>query len=77
MLSTRLEQKGEIISVEKPFIAEVLKKISWQQLNEETAKNIGAELGADFIVAGSLTQIGDTFSIDTSVIDIRERTIGD
>lgn len=70
MLATRLEKKGEIATIEKPVLAEVLRRIDWQSWNEETAKNIGLELGADFIIGGSLTKIGNVYSLDIGLLDI-------
>jgi outer membrane protein insertion porin family len=69
MLSTRLGEKGEISTIQKPALLKVLSQQSWEHLDEEKAVRIGKDLGADFIVTGSLTQIGRTASLDISVID--------
>ncbi|MEI6124916.1 MAG: outer membrane protein assembly factor BamA [Pseudomonadota bacterium] len=74
MLSTRLEKKGEIKVIPKPAVLKALKKIEWKTFNEETALAIGRELGADFIVAGTLTQIEKVASLDTTVLDIARKT---
>lgn len=70
MLATRLEKEGEISTIHKPDLAKVLRTQEWKSFNEERATLIGKELGADIILAGSLTKIGKEFSLDVSIIDI-------
>ncbi len=72
MLSTRLEKQGEITTIGKPALLEALKKLQWDSLQEEQARAIGKELGADVVVAGSLTKIGTQFSLDVTVLNIEK-----
>jgi len=39
-------------------------------IDEKIAINKGKSLGADFVVMGSLTQFGDTISVDAKIIDV-------
>ena len=73
MLSTRTEKWGGVSTVEKPAVDEIIAKFQWKSLNEAVAKKIGTELGADFIVAGSLTKIGKLLSLDIALLDVSEK----
>lgn len=71
MLATRLEKQGEIITIAKPALARALSTVDWRQVDEEKARAIGRELGADVMVAGSVTKIGSVVSLDAAAIDVR------
>ncbi len=75
MLATRLEKKGEIETVQKPVLRDVLQEMPWDTYSEEQARAIGKRLGADVVIAGTLTKIGKTYSLDTAVlfIDVSQR----
>jgi len=72
MLSTRLESRGEIATIQKPAIQAALQKLAWQSLNEDQAKEIGSSLDADYVVIGALTKIGKALSLDVSLVPVRE-----
>ncbi len=75
MLATRLEKKGEINTIQKTTMQQVLQEITWDRYNEEQARLIGERLGADFIIAGSLTKLGKSYSLDTTVINLSETDV--
>ncbi len=72
MLSTRLEKKGEITTVRVSLIKEVIGTIQADVIGEQEGRMAGEILGADFIITGELTQIGESISIDVAVLDIKE-----
>jgi outer membrane protein insertion porin family len=69
MLSTRLEQKGELYTVDKPRLQQYLGRLVPKKMSEETAKTIGRETGAEFVIYGSLNKIGQQISLDTVLIN--------
>lgn len=70
MLATRLEKRGEIGVVPRPAVANALSRYGWKSFTEAQAALIGKALGADYIVAGSLTKIGRVISMDTTVVSV-------
>ena len=45
------------------------------QMDEKQAINNGKSLGADFVIIGSLTQLGETLSVDAKIIDVTNANI--
>ena len=45
------------------------------KMDEKQAINNGKSLGADFVIIGSLTQFGETLSIDAKIIDVAKANI--
>ncbi len=52
---------------------EVQKAAGGPVSSEAQAKSIGSSLGADYVVFGSFNQIGNTISIDASLVDVSGR----
>ena len=73
MLATRLESRGEVYAVEKPLLQQYLAPYAGKKVTEEAARRLGADMGAEFVILGSLTKIGDQVSIDTTLINTQER----
>lgn len=73
MLATRLESRGEVYAVEKPLLQQYLAPYAGKKVTEEAARRIGADMGAEFVILGSLTKIGDQVSIDATLINTQER----
>ena len=71
MLATRLEKKGEIVTVEKPLLAETIQGLDLKSIDGEQAILLGEKLNADFIVLGGLTKIGKMLSLDISLFDTK------
>ena len=68
MLLTRMEQDKEIQTIDKPLLKEMLSQRKGE-VDERAARELGAELGADFAVVGSLTKIGSSASLDAVIVD--------
>ena len=72
MLSSRISAEGKIIVVERTAVERVFYEERPTRLDETVAKKIGMRVGADYIVLGSLTKIGDYVSLDARLISITE-----
>ncbi len=72
MLSSRIASEGKIIVVERTAVERAFYEERPMRLDETVAKKIGMRVGADYIVLGSLTKIGDYISLDARLISITE-----
>ena len=72
MLSSRIAAEGKIIVVERTAVERAFYEERPVRLDETVAKKIGIKVGADYIVLGSLTKIGDYISLDARLISITE-----
>jgi TolB-like protein len=72
MLSSRIAAEGKIIVVERTAVERAFYEERPMRLDETSAKRIGMRVGADYIVLGSLTKIGDYISLDARLISITE-----
>src|SRR4030043_2441716 len=72
MLSSRIAAEGKIIVVERTAVERAFYEERPMRLDETVAKRIGMKAGADYIVLGSLTKIGDYISLDARLISITE-----
>ena len=64
-IKTQLEQEGANV-----LVLETMSIDAWKKLAESTAeiRNIGAETNADYVVWGSLTLLGQNFSLDVKLL---------
>jgi TolB-like protein len=72
MLSSRIAAEGKIIVFERTVVERAFYEERPLRLDETVAKRIGMRVGADYIVLGSLTKIGDYISLDARLISITE-----
>ena len=70
MLSSRVELSGRVVVLEKGVVKKALDQVSGE-MDSETARKLGQELGADFVVFGSLTKLGDSASLDLKVVEVK------
>ena len=73
MLSSRLTDPGKVEVLDRETIDEFLAQDSDSAkgaLNESKARIIGANMGVDYILFGSLTHFGESVSLDASMVDI-------
>jgi outer membrane protein insertion porin family len=71
MLSTRLERDKEIATMDKFAIQRAISSLKTEEIDETTAKALGVELSADLVILGSFTKIGETISVDTTIIEVK------
>jgi TolB-like protein len=72
MLSSRITAEGRIEIIERTTVEQALYQERPMRLDESAAMKIGMRVGADYIVLGSLTKIGDYISLDARLISITE-----
>jgi len=70
MLSARVELSGRVMVLEKGIVKRALDRVTGE-MDVESAKNLGLELSADFVVFGSLTKLGDSASLDLKVVEVK------
>jgi len=64
VLASRLTADGRIEIIERNTVERTLYEERPMRLDEEVAKRIGMRVGADYVVLGSVTKIGDFISLD-------------
>ncbi|MEW6375769.1 MAG: FG-GAP-like repeat-containing protein, partial [Thermodesulfobacteriota bacterium] len=72
ILSSRITVEGRIVVVERSLVERALYEERPMRLDETVAAKIGMRVGADYIVLGSLTKIGNYISLDARLISITE-----
>lgn len=75
MLFSRLSDPGKVDVMDRETVDKVLAKAQKTDetkgaLNESKARIIGANMGVDYILFGSLNHFGESVSLDTSMVDI-------
>ncbi len=70
MLSSRVELNGRVAVLEKGVVKKALSETSGE-MDSEAARNLGQTVGADFVVFGSLTKLGDSCSLDLKVVEVK------
>ena len=70
MFSSRVELEGRITVMERAAVKKALAQIPGE-IDSENARKIGEALGADFVVFGSLTKLGDSASVDLKVLEVK------
>ena len=70
MFSSRVELEGRITVMEKAAVRKAVSQVPGE-IDSEAARKIGETLGADFVVFGSLTKLGDSASLDLKVLDVK------
>ena len=69
MLSSRLSWADKVTVVNRQKTQKALETVAGP-LNEVKAREMGAKLGADYVLFGSLTVIGNSTSIDAKMVDV-------
>ncbi|NWF57476.1 MAG: VCBS repeat-containing protein [Syntrophaceae bacterium] len=70
MFSSRLELEGRISVMERAAVKKAVSQHSGE-IDSEAAQKLGETLGADFVVFGSLTKLGDSASLDLKVLEVK------
>jgi outer membrane protein insertion porin family len=70
LLSSRLEASGRIEVVEAVIVREALVDYAAGELTELSLRRLAQELGADYVVSGSLTELAGNFSLDVRVTPV-------
>lgn len=72
ILSTRIMVEGRIEVIDRNLVEKALYEERPMRLDEAVAQKIGMRVGADFIVLGSITKVGNYISLDARLISITE-----
>lgn len=72
ILLSRVTVEGRITVVDRSVVERALYEERPMRLDEAAATKIGARVGADYIVLGSLTKVGNYISLDARLISITE-----
>ncbi|MBM4308785.1 MAG: hypothetical protein FJ123_18825 [Deltaproteobacteria bacterium] len=72
ILTSRITVEGRIIVVERTLVERALWEMRPMRLDEAVAQQVGTRVGADYVVLGSITKIGNYISLDARLISITE-----
>ena len=72
ILTSRITVEGRIVVIERSIVERALYEEKPMRLDETAATKIGMRAGADYIVLGSLTKIGNYISLDARLISLTE-----
>ncbi len=72
ILTSRITVEGRIVVVERALVERILWEMRPMRLDEGVAKEVGNRAGADYVVLGSITKIGNYISLDARLIPITE-----
>jgi outer membrane protein insertion porin family len=70
LLSSRLEASGRIEVVDAVIVREALVDYAAGELSDVAVRKLARELGADYVVSGSLTELAGQFSLDVRVTPV-------
>lgn len=68
MLASRLAKEGEVEVLGRPQVEKAVASISGG-FSEPRARDLGKLIGADFVLFGSLTVLGNSISMDAKMVD--------
>ena len=72
ILTSRITVEGRIVVMERSAVERALYEEKPTRLDEAAATKIGMKIGADYIVLGSITKVGDYISLDARLVSITE-----
>ena len=70
MLSSRISASDKIDVIGKDTVLETLKKSEEKELTLASVYGFGKKMNVDYVVWGSITKIGNSFSVDGKLVDI-------
>ncbi len=70
MLISRVTVSGKTDVVSKTAVLEALGKAQGRELAQADVSAVGKRLGADYVVWGSITKIGESLSLDGKMLDL-------
>ena len=72
ILTSRVTVEGRIVVMERSLVEQALYEEKPTRLDEAGATKIGTKIGADYVVLGSITKVGEYISLDARLISITE-----
>lgn len=71
LLETRLEAGGKVQVVESVIVREAMVGYAAGQMAEEALRTLARDVGAEYVVAGSLTELAGQFSLDMRITPVQ------
>jgi len=71
-ISAELRKRKDLAIVPRD---QYLQQISGKKIDERLAIAAGEAIGADYVIIGSLTAIGNLFSLDSRLIDVKQKKV--
>jgi TolB-like protein len=72
ILTSRITVEGRIVVMDRSLVERALYEEKPTRLDEAAATKIGMKIGADYVVLGSITKVGDYISLDARLVSITE-----
>jgi TolB-like protein len=72
ILTSRITVEERVVVMERSVVERALYEEKPMRLDEAAAAKIGMRIGADYVVLGSITKVGDYISLDARLISITE-----
>jgi TolB-like protein len=72
ILTSRIAVEERVVVIERSIVERALYEEKPMRLDEAAATKIGTRIGADYIVFGSITKIGEYISLDARLVSIAE-----
>ena len=72
MLSSRIAASDKISLTDRNAVLAEIKKSNIKEISVNDVQTLGKNLNSDFVVWGSITKIGNSFSIDGKLVDITQ-----
>jgi TolB-like protein len=72
ILTSRITVEERIVVMERSVVERALYEERPTRLDEAAAAKIGMKIGADYVVLGSITKVGDYISLDARLVSITE-----
>ena len=70
MIASRIFSPGKVEPIDPEKVLDEVKK--YQRINRDAAIELGKNFQADYVIFGSITQLGDMVSIDAQVVDLSQ-----
>ncbi|MBE9545916.1 MAG: outer membrane protein assembly factor BamA [Proteobacteria bacterium] len=71
-ISAELQKTGHVQIIKKEVF---LKRIWKKRIDGKLAGSVGRKIGADFVIIGSLTRMGEFISVDVRVVNVKEKKV--
>jgi curli biogenesis system outer membrane secretion channel CsgG len=68
ILTSRITVEERIVVMERSIVERALYEEKPTRLDEAAATKIGMRIGADYVVLGSITKVGDYISLDARLL---------
>lgn len=70
IISTRIIVEGEVEVVEKSLVERFFADLRGAEIADQEARWLGNRVGADYVVYGSITKLGEYISLDAKVVHV-------